>query len=183
MCHSDIHSVQDDWGGATYPLVPGHEIVGKVTAVGAAVTKFFVGDRVSVGCLVGSCRACPACARSHEQYCAKPVFTYNSKDPHGGGMTYGGYAERIVVAQDFVLKMPERLDLAKAAPLLCAGITTWSPLRHWKVGPGTRLGVVALGGLGHMALKFGKALGADVTLFSRSPGRPRTRARSAPIAS
>lgn len=171
VCHSDIHSAHDDWGGATYPLVPGHEIVGKVTAVGAAVTKFSVGDRVGVGCLVGSCRACAACGRSHEQYCAKPVFTYNSKDPRDGSMTYGGYAERIVVAQDFVLNMPEGLDLAKAAPLLCAGITTWSPLRHWKVGPGTRLGVVGLGGLGHMALKFGKALGADVTLFSRSPGK------------
>ncbi len=172
VCHSDLHQVQDDWGGAQYPMIPGHEIVGVVASVGAAVTKFRPGDRVGVGCLVDSCRDCASCRRGLEQYCTRGmVGTYNSVDPKDGRPTYGGYSNQIVVTESFVLKMPDGLELAATAPLLCAGITTWSPLRRWGVGTGTRLGVVGLGGLGHMALKLGRALGADVTLFSRSPGK------------
>lgn len=172
VCHSDLHSVRNDWGGAVYPLVPGHEIVGRVVRVGAAVTRFAPGDRVGVGCLVDSCQRCPSCARGDEQYCANGMIgTYNSVDPKDGQRTYGGYAEAIVVNEKFVVKIPDGLDLAAAAPLLCAGITTWSPLRHWKVGAGTKVAVIGLGGLGHMAIKLGKALGADLTLFTRSPGK------------
>lgn len=172
VCHSDIHTARNDWGGAKHPMVPGHEIVGRVTQVGDAVTRFKVGDAVGVGCMVDSCQRCRACAGGLEQYCENGMtLTYNALDPHDGMPTYGGYSDAIVVSDKFVLKMPEGLDLAGAAPLLCAGITTWSPLRHWRVGPGTKLAVVGLGGLGHMALKLGKALGADVTLFSRSPGK------------
>lgn len=171
VCHSDIHSVRNDWGGAVHPMVPGHEIIGRVTAVGAAVTRFAPGDAVGVGCLVDSCQGCPACERGDEQYCGAPIFTYNAVDPKDGQRTYGGYSDRIVVNEKFVLKLPAGLDPAAAAPLLCAGITTWSPLRHWKIGPGSKLGVVGLGGLGHMALKLGKALGAEVTLFTRTPGK------------
>lgn len=170
VCHSDLHTARNDWGGTIYPAVPGHEIVGKITKVGAAVTKFKVGDIAAVGCMVDSCRECASCKQDLEQYCI-PGFTgtYNGKDKHLGGRTFGGYAEKIVVDEHFVLKVPENLNLVAVAPLLCAGITTWSPLRHWKVGKGSRVAVTGLGGLGHMAIKLAKALGADVTLFSRSP--------------
>ena len=172
VCHSDIHSVRNDWANAKFPLVPGHEIVGRVTDVGAEVRRFKVGDAVGVGCMVDSCQHCASCARGLEQYCENGnTQTYNDVDRHDGSSTYGGYSERIVVSEKFVLKMPEDLDLKGAAPLLCAGITTWSLLRHWKVGPGSRVAVVGLGGLGHMALKLARALGADVTLFSRSSGK------------
>ncbi len=171
VCHSDIHSARNDWGGAKYPMVPGHEIVGRVVSVGAEVTRFTPGDHVGVGCLVDSCQQCPACARGDENYCRAMVGTYNSTDRRDQRPTQGGYSDTIVVTERFVLKMPDGIELKSAAPLLCAGITTWAPLRHWKVGKGTKLGVVGLGGLGHMALKLGKALGADVTLFTRSPGK------------
>jgi uncharacterized zinc-type alcohol dehydrogenase-like protein len=169
VCHSDLHQARNDWNNSTYPMVPGHEIIGRVTAVGSAVSRFKVGDAVGVGCMVDSCRQCAPCKKGLEQYCVQfPIVTYN--DPHGTP-TYGGYSESIVVTESFVLKVPDGLDLAAAAPLLCAGITTWSPLRHWKVGQGSRVAVVGLGGLGHMALKLAKGLGADVTLFTRSPGK------------
>jgi uncharacterized zinc-type alcohol dehydrogenase-like protein len=172
VCHSDLHTARNDWGGTLYPLVPGHEIIGRVTSVGAGVGKFKAGDMVGVGCMVDSCRHCDACESGLEQYCHEgSTFTYNSKDRHDRMRTFGGYSEKIVVAQNFVLKVPDGLDLAGAAPLLCAGITTWSPLRHWKVGPGSKVAVVGLGGLGHMALKLAKALGAEVTLFTRSPDK------------
>ncbi len=172
VCHSDLHNARNDWGNAVYPMVPGHEIIGRVAEVGAAVTRFKPGDAVGVGCMVDSCRACAACAKRLEQYCEnQATYTYNGTDPHDGTPTHGGYSERIVVSQDFVLRMPDGLDLAGAAPLLCAGITTWSPLRHWQVGAGSRVAVIGLGGLGHMALKLAKALGAEVTLFTRSPGK------------
>jgi uncharacterized zinc-type alcohol dehydrogenase-like protein len=163
--------VRNEWGGSIYPMVPGHEIVGHVAAVGAEVTRFAVGDTVGVGCMVDSCRTCASCAAGDEQYCERgAVFTYNSRFPDGAP-TWGGYADVIVVDQDFVLKVPTHLDLARAAPLLCAGITTWSPLRHWKVGAGHKVGVVGLGGLGHMAVKLAKAFGAHVTQFTTSPGK------------
>ena len=169
VCHTDIHHTRNDWGRATYPMVPGHEIIGRVIEVGAAVSRFAVGDRVGVGCMVDSCKHCAACDKGLEQYCEEgSTFTYNGVDRQDGQATQGGYSQKIVVSQDFVLKIPEGLDLPGAAPLLCAGITTWSPLRHWKVGPGSKVAVVGLGGLGHMALKLAKALGADVTLFTRS---------------
>ena len=172
VCHSDLHTVRGDWGVPRYPVVPGHEIIGRVTAVGAEVTRFHVGQRVGVGCMVDSCQHCPACARGLEQYCESGLTgTYNDVDRQDGTPTQGGYSERIVVSEQFVVNVPENLDPAAAAPLLCAGITTWSPLRHWNVGPGSKVAVVGLGGLGHMALKLAKALGADVTLFSRSPGK------------
>lgn len=171
VCHSDLHSVQNDWGRSTYPMVPGHEIIGRVSAVGAEVTRFRVGDRVGVGCMVDSCFACDPCADGEEQYCPHCVYTYGHTDRRDGMRTYGGYSETIVVTERFVLKVPETIDPAGAAPLLCAGITTWSPLRHWNVGPGSKVAIVGLGGLGHMGLKFAKALGAEVTLFSRSPGK------------
>jgi len=172
VCHSDLHNVRNDWGNATYPMVPGHEIVGRVIAVGPEVTRFKAGDRVGVGCLVDSCRHCKACGKGWEQYCeGGRVDTYNSIDRHDGQATQGGYSEKIVVSDAFVLKVPDSLDLAGAAPLLCAGITTYSPLRHWSVGPGSHVAVVGLGGLGHMALKLAKAMGAEVTLFTRSPGK------------
>ena len=172
VCHSDLHTARNEWHGTTYPVVPGHEIIGKVSAVGAQVSRFKVGDMVGVGCMVDSCRHCAACAQGLEQYCVElPTFTYNSRDRHDGRMTFGGYSERIVVADAFVLRLPTALDPKSAAPLLCAGITTWSPLQHWKVGKGSKVAVVGLGGLGHMGLKFAKALGAEVTLFTRSPGK------------
>jgi uncharacterized zinc-type alcohol dehydrogenase-like protein len=168
VCHSDLHQARNDWNNSKFPMVPGHEIIGRVTAVGSAVTKFKVGDHVGVGCMVDSCRQCAPCNKGLEQYCVQfPIVTYN--DPRAP--TYGGYSEAIVVTEPFVLKIPDGLDLAATAPLLCAGITTWSPLRHWNVGKGTRVAVVGLGGLGHMALKLANALGADVTLFTRSPGK------------
>ncbi len=172
VCHSDIHNVRNDWGGAKYPMVPGHEIVGRVTSVGSQVTRFKVGDSVGVGCMVDSCRHCASCAKGIEQYCEGPAtYTYNGVDPHDGTPTHGGYSDRIVVTQDFVLKIPDGLDLQGAAPLLCAGITTWSPLKHWNAGAGSKVAVVGLGGLGHMAIKLARGLGAEVTLFTRSPGK------------
>ena len=173
VCHSDLHSARNDWGGSQYPVVPGHEIVGRVTKVGSAVKKFKVGDYAAVGCLVDSCRTCSNCKQDLEQYCI-PGFTltYNSPDKHlKGQMTYGGYSEKVVVDEHFVLKVPEGIDLAAAAPLLCAGITTWSPLKHWKVGPESKVAVIGLGGLGHMAIKLAKGLGAHVSLFSRSKSK------------
>lgn len=171
VCHSDLHTARNDWGWTSYPIVPGHEIIGRVTKVGAKVTKFKPGDHVGVGCMVDSCRECPECQHGHEQYCGSAVYTYGGVDRHDHSMTQGGYSEKIVVSEAFVLRIPEGLDLKGAAPLLCAGITTWSPLRHWNVRDGSRVGVVGLGGLGHMAIKLAKGLGAEVTLFTRSPGK------------
>ena len=171
VCHSDLHTARNDWGWTIYPVVPGHEIIGRVIEVGSEVTKFKAGDRVGVGCLVDSCRHCEACDSGEEQYCDEGVFTYGGVDKHDHTVTQGGYSEKVVVSDKFVLRIPDTLDLKGAAPLLCAGITTWSPLRHWKVGPGSKVAVVGLGGLGHMALKLAKALGAEVTLFTRSRGK------------
>ncbi len=172
VCHSDLHQVRNDWGGSNYPMVPGHEIIGRVVSVGPDVKRFKPGDHVGVGCMVDSCRHCAACEQGLEQYCEEiPTFTYNHVDRHDHLPTFGGYSEKIVVSDKFVLKIPDGLDLKGAAPLLCAGITTWSPLRHWKVGKGSTVAVVGLGGLGHMALKLAKALGANVTLFTRSRGK------------
>lgn len=172
VCHSDLHTARNDWGWTTYPIVPGHEIIGLVTAVGADVTKFKVGDRVGVGCMVDSCGHCDACDEGHEQHCREgATFTYGGADRIDGAPTHGGYSETIVVKQDFVVRVPDNLDLKAAAPLLCAGITTWSPLKNANVGPGSKVAVVGLGGLGHMAIKLAKALGAEVTLFTRSPGK------------
>jgi alcohol dehydrogenase (NADP+) len=172
VCHSDLHTARNDWGFTTYPVVPGHEIVGKVTKVGSDATKLKVGDFAAVGCLVDSCRTCSSCKHDLEQYCLNGwVGTYGGHDKHLGGFTHGGYSERIVVDEDFVLKVPANLDLAATAPLLCAGITTWSPLRHWNVGKNSKVAVVGLGGLGHMAIKLAKGLGAEVTLFSRTPDK------------
>lgn len=172
VCHSDLHNARNDWKGSRYPMVPGHEITGRVVSVGAGVTRFKAGDAVAVGCMVDSCRHCAACEQNLEQYCQEgSTFTYNGIDRHDHTITFGGYSENIVVSDKFVLKLPDGLPLAGAAPLLCAGITTWSPLRHWKVGKGSKVAVVGLGGLGHMALKLANALGAEVTLFTRSPGK------------
>ncbi len=172
VCHSDLHTVRDEWGGTTFPCVPGHEIVGRVAKVGAGVKDFKEGDLVGVGCMVDSDRTCENCRADLEQFCDNgAVFTYNGKDKHTGGMTYGGYSKSIVVDQHFVLRIPAKLDLAAAAPLLCAGITTYSPMRHWKVKKGQKVGVVGLGGLGHMAVKFAHAFGAHVVLFTTSPGK------------
>lgn len=175
ICHSDLHTARDEWNSimpTTFPCVPGHEIVGRVTAVGANVTKFKVGDTVGVGCLVDSDGECPNCKDGFEQFCPSGTFTYNSVDKHGTApVTYGGYSEQIVVDQDFVLSIPANLDLAGAAPLLCAGITTYSPLKRAGVGPGQRIGVVGLGGLGHMGVKLAKAMGAHVTVFTTSPSK------------
>lgn len=171
VCHSDLHFARNDWGFSVYPVVPGHEIVGKVTKVGEGVSKYKVGDVVAVGCLVDSCRTCNNCKNDLEQYCGNWVGTYGGHDKYLDLPTFGGYSEHIVVDENYVLKVPKNLDLAGVAPILCAGITTWSPLRHWKVGKGSKVAVVGLGGLGHMAIKLADALGADVTLFSRSPNK------------
>lgn len=172
VCHSDIHFVENDWGATEYPVVPGHEIIGRVTAVGQDVTRYKPGDLVGVGCMVDSCRTCSACESGLEQYCIEGMTgTYNGVDRHDGSITYGGYSSRIVVSDRFVVRVPETLDPAKAAPILCAGITTYSPLRHFKVGPGHKVGVVGMGGLGHMGVKFAKALGAEVTIFTRSESK------------
>ncbi len=172
VCHSDLHNVRNDWGNATYPMVPGHEIIGRVLSVGPDVTRFKPGDHVGVGCMVDSCQHCAACEQGLEQYCEEvPTYTYNGVDRHDQMSTFGGYSEKIVVSDKFVLKIPDGLDLKGAAPLLCAGITTWSPLRHWQAGKGSKVAVIGLGGLGHMALKLAKALGAHVTLFTRSSGK------------
>ena len=170
VCHSDIHTARSEWGPAKYPCVPGHEIVGRVTRVGANVTTFKVGDTSAVGCMVDSCRTCANCTDGLENYCTNgATYTYNSADKHLGAHTLGGYSSSIVVDEAFVLRVPEGLDLAATAPLLCAGITTYSPLRHWKVGPGMKVGIIGLGGLGHMGVKFAKAFGAHVVLFTTSP--------------
>lgn len=172
VCHSDLHTARNDWGFTTYPVVPGHEIVGRVTAVGSGVDKFKVGDLVGVGCLVDSCRECEPCRNHLEQYCDNGfVATYDSTDKHDGLRTYGGYSKSITVSDAFVLKVPENLDTKAVPPILCAGITTWSPLRRWKAGKGSKVAVIGLGGLGHMAIKLAHALGAEVSLFSRSPGK------------
>jgi uncharacterized zinc-type alcohol dehydrogenase-like protein len=172
VCHSDLHQARDEWHNTVYPCVPGHEIVGKVTRIGSGVTKFKAGETVGVGCMVDSCQACENCKAGNEQYCtASPTFTYNGEDKILGGRTYGGYSGSVVVDEGFVLRIPAGLDPAAAAPLLCAGITTYSPLHHWKVGPGQKVGVVGLGGLGHMGVKFARALGAHVVLFTTSPGK------------
>jgi uncharacterized zinc-type alcohol dehydrogenase-like protein len=172
VCHTDLHFARNDWGGTVYPCVPGHEIVGRVTRVGKSVKKFKIGDAVAVGCMVDSCRKCESCQDGDEHLCERgTTFTYNSEDKKSGGMTYGGYSESVVVDQDFVLRVPKNLDLAAASPLLCAGITTYSPLRRYKVGKGQKVGIVGLGGLGHMGVKLAKAFGAHVVVFTTSPGK------------
>jgi uncharacterized zinc-type alcohol dehydrogenase-like protein len=172
VCHSDLHTVRNEWQNAAYPVVPGHEIIGRVVAVGAEVKKFKKGDIAAVGCMVGSCRSCASCKVGLEQYCEVGFTgTYNDPDKYSGGVTYGGYSNTIVVNEYFVLQLPKNLDLAAAAPLLCAGITTYSPLRHWKVTKGQKVGIVGLGGLGHMGVKLANAFGAQVVLFTTSPGK------------
>jgi len=169
VCHSDLHQARNDWGWAQYPMVPGHEIIGRVTEVGSAVTRYKAGDAVAVGCLVDSCQTCDQCRQGEEQFCRKGnTGTYNGKDRITGELTFGGYSRHLVTREEFVLRVPQGLDLARAAPLLCAGITTWSPLRNWKVGPGSRVGVLGLGGLGHMAVKLAVGLGAEITVMSRT---------------
>ena len=174
VCHSDLHQVRNEWSGmlpTVYPVVPGHEIVGRVTKIGSAVTKFKEGDLAAVGCLVDSDGTCDECKAGQEQFCPNPVFTYNFPDKHLGGVTYGGYSDSIVVDERFVLRVPSNLNLAGAAPLLCAGITTYSPLRHWGVTKGKKVGIVGLGGLGHMGVKLAHALGAYVVVFTTSPNK------------
>src|SRR3954471_1670735 len=174
ICHSDLHSVRNEWSEfmpTVYPIVPGHEIVGRVTAVGSAVTKYKPGDLTAVGCLVDSDRTCPRCKVGMENFCPNQKLTFNSPDAHLGGVTYGGYSEAIVVDEHFVLRVPSNLNAAGAAPLLCAGITTYSPMRHWGVEAGKKVGVVGLGGLGHMAVKIAHAFGAQVVAFTTSPNK------------
>jgi alcohol dehydrogenase (NADP+) len=172
VCHSDLHMARNDWKRSVYPLVPGHEIIGRVIEVGAEVTRFKPGDRVAVGCMVDSCLECDQCRKGEEQFCrAGMTLTYNSPDRITKENTYGGYSKHVVVRQEFVLRVPDALDLARAAPLLCAGITTYSPLREWNVGPGSRVGVIGLGGLGHMAVKLANGLGAEVAVISRSAAK------------
>ncbi len=172
VCHSDIHQVCNEWGGSKYPMVPGHEIVGRITEVGSGVTKFKVGDLAGIGCLVDSCRTCSNCEQGYEQYCETgSVGTYNSYELDKKTLTYGGYSDKIVADESFVLHVSDKLALERVAPLLCAGITTYSPLRQWKVGKGHRVAVLGLGGLGHMAVKFAAAMGAEVTVLSTSPSK------------
>lgn len=172
VCHSDLHTARNEWGNTVYPVVPGHEIVGRVAAVGDQVSRFKPGDIAGVGCMVDSCQHCSSCAEGLEQYCENGfVGTYNGEEMHSGGMTYGGYANNIVVNEKFVLRIPGNLDPAAAAPLLCAGITTYSPLRQWKVGKGQKVGIVGLGGLGHMGIKLAHAMGAHTVLFTTSPDK------------
>src|SRR5277367_5164625 len=172
VCHSDIHTVRSEWGPANYPCVPGHEIVGRVVKVGNKVKKFKEGDLAGVGCMVDSCRECSSCKAGFEQFCLEGMtLTYCSPDKKSGGFTCGGYSSSIVVDEAFTLRISDKLDLAATAPLLCAGITTYSPLRHWKVGKGQKVGIVGLGGLGHMGLKFAHAFGAHTVLFTTSPGK------------
>lgn len=169
ICHSDLHQVRNDWGWSNYPMVPGHEIIGRVTAVGLEAKRYKVGDQVAVGCMVDSCDRCDQCRKREEQLCREGnTRTYNDQDRILGERTYGGYSKHLIVREEFALRVPDGLDLSKAAPLLCAGITTCSPLRTWDVGPGSRVGVVGLGGLGHMAVKLAAAMGADVTVMSRT---------------
>jgi uncharacterized zinc-type alcohol dehydrogenase-like protein len=172
ICHSDLHAVRNEWSSfmpTVYPIVPGHEIVGRVTHVGSAVSRYRPGDLAAVGCMVDSDSTCPNCREGLEQFCPNMILTYNSPDKHLGGVTYGGYSDSIVVDERFVLRVPPNLDLAGTAPLLCAGITTYSPMRHWRVGKGKKVGIVGLGGLGHMGVKFAHAFGAHVVVFSTSP--------------
>ncbi len=172
VCHSDLHQVNNDWKNSMYPVVPGHEIVGRVTEIGSSVTNFKVGDVVGVGVLVDSCKSCKSCKEDLEQYCENgATFTYNAPDKHLGGHTYGGYSESVVVDQSFVLSIPKTIDAKAAAPLLCAGITCWSPLRYWNVKKGDKVGVIGLGGLGHMGIKFAHALGAEVVMITTSPSK------------
>lgn len=169
ICHSDLHQINDDWGYSHYPLVPGHEIVGRVLDTGSRVTRFQPGDAVGVGCMVDACGRCASCEDGEEQFCERgAVMTYNSEEPHIGGRTFGGYSNNIVVTESFVLRLPKALDMAASAPLLCAGITTFAPLRRFQAGPGKRVGVIGLGGLGHVAIRLARAMGAQVTLFSHS---------------
>jgi uncharacterized zinc-type alcohol dehydrogenase-like protein len=169
ICHSDLHAVRNEWGGTIYPIVPGHEIVGRVTKVGGHVTKFKPGDLAAVGCIVDSCRECEYCKEGLEQFCEPGnTIVFGSPDKHLGGQTYGGFSENIVVDENYVLHVPEKLDLASAAPLLCAGITTYSPLKHWNAGPGKKVGIIGIGGLGHLAIKIARAMGAYVVVFSTS---------------
>lgn len=170
VCHSDLHTVRNEWGGTIYPVVPGHEIIGRITAIGNKVTKYNVGELAGIGCMVDSCRECDNCKEGLEQYCSKGmVGTYNGKERDGSGITYGGYSKQIVAHEDFILRIPENLPLEGVAPLLCAGITTYSPLKHWNVSKGDKVGVVGLGGLGHMAVKLAASMGAEVTMLSHSP--------------
>ncbi|MCK7542618.1 NAD(P)-dependent alcohol dehydrogenase [Marinobacter bryozoorum] len=172
VCHTDIHFAENDWGRTNYPVVPGHEIIGRVTAVGNDVNQFTVGELVGVGCMVDSCRSCPSCEQGLEQYCREGMTpTYNGEDRIDRLRTYGGYSERIVVSERFVVRVPDKLDPAAAAPILCAGITTYSPLKHFGVGKGHKVGVLGMGGLGHMGVKFARALGAEVTIFTRSEAK------------
>jgi alcohol dehydrogenase (NADP+) len=172
VCHSDLHVARNEWHSTVYPCVPGHEIVGRIVSVGSDVKKFKVGDHAAVGCMVDSCRECEYCKDGLEQYCeVGSVLTYSSPDKYLGGYTFGGYSESIVVHEDFTLRIPDNLDLAAAAPLLCAGITTYSPLKHWKAGRGTKIGVVGIGGLGHMGVKLAKAMGAEVIVFTTSSSK------------
>lgn len=172
VCHSDLHTVRNDWKGSKYPVVPGHEIIGRVTAAGSKVSHVKEGDIVGVGCMVDSCQTCSACEDDLEQFCENgATFTYNSPNPHLGGQTYGGYSEQIVVDKEFVIRVPDGLDPKGAAPLLCAGITTFSPLNHWKIKKGDKVGVIGLGGLGHMGIKFAAAMGAHVVMITTSPGK------------
>ena len=172
ICHSDIHQARNEWGGGSlYPMVPGHEIVGRVSAIGSHVSRFKPGQLVGVGCMVDACRVCAECQAGEEQYCDSTVFTYNAKDPKHGGLTFGGYAERITVDEHFVVSVPENLDTQAVAPLLCAGITLYSPLRHWQVQPGQKVGIVGLGGLGHMGVKLAAAMGAHVVMITTSASK------------
>lgn len=172
VCHSDLHQARNEWHNTVYPCVPGHEIVGRITAAGTHVSKFKVGDLAAIGCMVDSCRECDQCKEGLEQYCDKgPVFTYNSPEKQTGKQTYGGYSESIVADENYVLRVPANLDLAATAPLLCAGITTYSPLKHWKAGPGKKVGIVGIGGLGHMGIKLARAMGAEVIVFTTSASK------------
>jgi len=172
VCHSDLHTARNEWHGTVYPNVPGHEIVGRITKIGSHVSKFKVGDLAAVGCMVDSCRECEQCKKGSEQYCEKGnVQTYNGHEKYLNKQTFGGYSERVVVDEDFVLRVPNNLDLAATAPLLCAGVTTWSPLKHWKVGPGMKVGIVGIGGLGHMGVKLAKAMGAHVVVITTTPSK------------
>lgn len=172
ICHSDLHAARNEWGGTTYPIVPGHEIVGIVTKVGSEVSKFKVGDRAAVGCLVDSCRTCDYCKEGLEQFCENGnTIVFNSNDKHLGGRTYGGFSETIVVDENYVVHVPEKLDLASAAPILCAGITVYSPLKHWNVKQGKKVGIIGIGGLGHMAIKIAKAMDAHVVVFTTSEAK------------
>ena len=173
ICHSDLHAARNDWNFTTYPIVPGHEIVGTVSAIGDKVTRHAIGDRVAIGCMVDSCLSCDHCEADLEQYCLDGGMTgtYNGKDRRDGSLTFGGYSQRIVTREEFVLKVPDALPSAEAAPLLCAGITSYSPLKTWKVGPGSKVAVAGLGGLGHMGVKFAAAMGAEVTVLSRSESK------------